>query len=194
MIALIDIDGTLADNSHRMHYIEPPCQACIQWRLDAGQKRYLNCIECDNTGISKNGKDWDAFYEPERLLADKPVPLAQQTVPRFIKAKGNFVFFHTGRPERTRKTTVDWLRHHIWPDVLGEKLDAIAFIHGSPQLIMRKDGDHRHARVYKEELPKALAELHKDQLLFFDDDLRNRELYARYGLFFKAPECWECMP
>lgn len=49
-IALLDLDGTLADTKHRAHYVE-------------GEQR-----------------DWDSFFRPDLVLRDPPLPHSQQGV------------------------------------------------------------------------------------------------------------------
>lgn len=163
MIILCDLDGTVADNSHRQGFIQ------------------------------STKKDWDSFYRPELILQDKPIEKAKAWVPNLISRVGpeNFIFL-TGRPERTRQATEQWLSQNIGIAVrrLGYATLAPYSNKHLPQLVMRKDGDHRAAHVYKEELCEFLR-TNSTTLLFLDDDERNTMMYSRYGIFLKAPECWE---
>lgn len=152
MIALIDIDGTLADNSQRIGFIQ------------------------------STQKDWDAFYREELVLADRPIVTAQQALPKIMKK--HITYFLTGRPERLFEVTRLWLRTNFridWSQAYWARL------------LMRGNEDHRPAVVYKEERIKQLWKEHLDAMLFIDDDDRNTEMYWRYGIFLKAPECWGCI-
>lgn len=153
MILLVDIDGTIADNSHREGFLQ-------------GSK-----------------KDWDSFYNPELMAKDEPIAVAMEVVPRLITREGIHFLFLTGRPERTREVTVAWLAKHI-----GCVATPPSSVDG-PHLLMRPDGDHRRADVYKEEWVTFLKKWNKP-LVFIDDDERNTEMYRKHGIYLKAPECW----
>lgn len=108
-LAVVDIDGVVADVRHRLHLIE------------------------------QRPKDWDAFF---RLAAqDPPLPEGLARV-RELGADHDVVWL-TGRPERTRTLTEQWLRAQDLPD---------------RPLHMRPDSDRRSARFYKQrELPRLAA-------------------------------------
>lgn len=82
MDAIIDVDGTLADASHRLHYI-----------------------------LEQNPKDWDAFLSDGQVDQDTPIEEVWRVVAAFWKA-GNRCIFITGRPERSRIMTRAWLVRH----------------------------------------------------------------------------------
>ena len=100
---IVDIDGTLADGSHRQHLVQ-------------GKR-----------------KDYDAFYDLCHLDAPHThigvtVNLLQPTYAAVLV---------TGRIERVREKTVDWLARHF-----------ISYT----ALFMRPDGDTRQDDVLKEEI------------------------------------------
>ena len=160
MIFLVDIDGTLADNNHREGFIQG------------------------------DQKDWDAFYRPDLIMKDKPIVQAQFALPKLFNHSDD-LFFHTGRPERTREVTAVWLKQHFKVEFQLSNRTGVIGVRTAIRLVMRQDGDHRPAKTYKEELPKQLKEfLPMEDIVFIDDDLRNAELYAKYGLFLRAPDCW----
>lgn len=151
MIIVCDIDGTLSDHSHRLHYV-----------------------------TEKKPKDWNRYFS--QMILDKPIPEAINALPLIYKRQD--VEFHlvTGRPERYRKMTEEWLQTHF------------PFLVGVP-LHMRSDNDRRAARVYKEEVVSSLTDPYfagdRAGIIFIDDDLRNAEMYSNWGLFLWAPKCWE---
>lgn len=99
-VAIIDIDGTISDPSHRLHYI-------------------LN-----------EPKNYDEFY----AKAKDDLPL--HSIINFVKdiSKQYHIVFLTGRPERIRQDTENWLN--------AQGFDKY-------KLIMRKNHDYRQDYKYK---------------------------------------------
>lgn len=110
---IVDIDGTLAKIDHRLSY------------------------------IGGDWKDWDAFFD--LCSEDEPIQDVIDVVRCLAMSEAEWMFpkiiYLTGRPERIRSKTVDWLRKHHLPE--GE-------------LIMRKDGDHRPDTTAKRELMDSI--------------------------------------
>lgn len=150
MIVFCDIDGTVADNTHRTHLIEGP----------------------------KETRDWDAFYSPALVMQDTPITAAVLPLKELTQRLGIRFFFLTGRPERIRGTTQDWLLKYF--DLREE-------------ILMRGDRDWRTSSVYKEDSIRSVAAPAKgfpEEYLFLDDDERNFKMYSKWGISLKAPECW----
>lgn len=120
-LAVIDIDGVLADVRHRLHHIGGP------------------------------RRDWAGFFADmagDELLADGASAVIQ------AHAAGLGIVYLTGRPERYRDQTLQWLSRADLP---------------TGRLIMRPDHDRRPARAFKvEQLRLISATAHVDFLL--DDD------------------------
>ena len=100
LLAVVDIDGVLADVRHRLRHLE-------------GRR-----------------KDWDAFFA---AAVDDPPHLEGVNLVRRL-AVDHDVLFLTGRPERLRAGTADWLERHGL---------------GGHDLAMRSDGDRRPAAQVK---------------------------------------------
>lgn len=101
--------------------------------------------------ISSRPRDWDAFF---RAAADDPplpagVSLALETA---LRCDLGYV---TGRPERCRRDTEEWL--------LAQGLPA-------GELWMRDDADRRPARVTKPRLLQRLARLRTVEMVVDDDE------------------------
>lgn len=79
----VDIDGTVADNSHREGFLQ-------------GTK-----------------KDWEAFYNPALILQDKVVPGVDKPLTKLMENPDMKVTFLTGRPERTRDVTHEWFARNL---------------------------------------------------------------------------------
>lgn len=120
-LAIFDIDSTLADVQHRVHWLEGA------WR------------------------DYGAFFSD---AVDDP-PLQQGLALVHEAAKECEVAYVTGRPEWCRFDTVTWLVEHGLP--LGP-------------LAMRRNGDHRPARIAKVSLLAELAEGRVIAIIVDDDD------------------------
>lgn len=163
MILIVDIDGTIADNSHREGFLQ-------------GSK-----------------KDWDSFYKPELMEKDEPIAAAMEVVPRLITMlQGNF-FFLTGRPERTRNVTIAWLEKHIGctpktSGAAGPEESHRPYLCMRPDGDHRKASVFKEELASF--LYGTAVGFPRKPLTFIDDDERNTAMYRKYGIFLKAPECW----
>ncbi len=120
-------------------------------------------------------KNWDAYYGAMHL--DPPIEAAQKALFKLF-ARHLTILLLTGRPEEYREVTHQWLDRHL------------PFIMHRP--FMRPTGSREPSWAFKERIVGPLA-AKGEGIVFIDDDLRNQEMYARYGIFLKAPECWEVL-
>lgn len=119
-LAVIDLDGVLADVRHRLRHIQ-------------GGK-----------------KNWSAFFaEVDR---DDVLPEGRAVVERL--ADEHEILYLTGRPERTREATEDWLNRHGLP---------------RGRVIMRRDDDRRPARMVKPALLRSLSRGRQVAVVVDDD-------------------------
>lgn len=143
----------------------------------------------DHTGryhhVSGPKKDWASYYGA--MGDDPPVAGAQKALNSMVRRRGTRLTLLTGRPETYRDVTVAWLRKHY---DLPPVAPGIAYQDHVTSLIMRRDGDHRRAVVFKEEAVKLIYATSTRHLLFIDDDVRNGDMYAQYGTYLVAPVCW----
>lgn len=119
---VFDIDGVLADCSHRLKYIQG------------------------------EDKDYDKFYSKEELWKDKPIKAGMNILdalhrfevmrdnPRLTEFYGEVIFI-TGRNESCRDTTYNWLYNNI--------LERGTVYH---KLYMRPKNDYRPAHEVKKDL------------------------------------------
>jgi phosphoglycolate phosphatase-like HAD superfamily hydrolase len=121
-IAVVDIDGVVADVRHRLHHIE-------------GRRKH-----------------WGAFFAGAG--EDPPHPEGLAVVATL--AADHEVVFLTGRPERLRAVTEEWLDAH-----------GI----GGRRLVMRDARDHRPAPVFKLDEIARLAGS-RSVAIVVDDDAR----------------------
>lgn len=121
MLAVVDIDGVLADVRHRLHHVQT------------------------------RPKDWDAFF-----AAAPHDPLLQQGHETVSRLAGVYdVVYLSGRPERCREDTQNWLDHHNLPE---------------GPLLLRPHGDRRPARMVKVEALDRLTSEHRPVAVLVDDD------------------------
>jgi hypothetical protein len=106
-------------------------------------------------------KDWGAFFgaAPDDGLHPQGYALATEA------AKDCEVAYLTGRPDWCRRDTSRWLRRNGLPE---------------GTLVMRRNGDHRPARMAK---PQLLRELAKGRTVavVVDDDLEVCDAYEEAG-------------
>ncbi|MFF6785293.1 HAD family acid phosphatase [Streptomyces sp. NPDC012510] len=97
-------------------------------------------------------RDWDAFF----AAAPQDPPLHEGVALARESAEECEVVYLTGRPERCRPDTVEWLAAHGLPE---------------GRIWMRRDNDRRPARRTKLEILRRLARTREIRVLVDDDEL-----------------------
>ena len=142
-IIVCDLDGTLANCEHRVHHVQ----------------------KVDGIGLKKK-PDWEAFYAG---VKDDTVNGAVYSVLDRFNAYGTprmGLIFCSGRPERCRADTTEWLLQHHFYDY---------------ELLMRKDGDFRADHIVKQEILDN--HINKEKVLFVMDDRQQVvDMWRRNGL------------
>lgn len=82
-VIICDIDGTIADVRHRLHYIQNP------------------------DGTKKKKPDWDAFHA---ACVDDPAFIDVMDVVHTLYRNDKELYFLSGRNDVVREQTLDWLR------------------------------------------------------------------------------------
>lgn len=100
--------------------------------------------------LDSRPKDWAAFFAG--IVADPVLPEGL-AVARKLAAEHELVYL-SGRPERTRAATEDWLRRHDIPP---------------GRVLLRRDHDQRPARVVKLGILRRLA-AERPVVVLVDDD------------------------
>ncbi|MGI5347083.1 LNS2 domain-containing protein [Streptomyces sp. CA-250714] len=111
--------------------------------------------------LQQRPRDWDSFFD---AAVDDP-PLVKGVALAMESAQQCELAYVTGRPERCRADTVEWLKSHGLP--VG-------------RLLMRPEGDRRPARVTKLELLQQLAR-ERPVALVVDDDEQVNAAYEHAG-------------
>lgn len=149
---IFDIDGTVADNRHRLHHI---------------------------TGPGK--KNWDAFFDPEAMAQDKPFEPIWELMASLVLT-GNRLTFITSRVERLRVPTYDWLTDINCPIrsvVAAHWRDKPI---SGPVIYMRKNGDRRPSHEVKRDLLSAARADGLAPVMAFDDRKSDLEMFRSEGL------------
>ncbi|MGW6563985.1 phosphatase domain-containing protein [Streptomyces sp. NPDC054975] len=102
--------------------------------------------------LERRPRDWAAFF----AAAPHDPPLAEGVALCQEAAEECEVVYLTGRPERCRRDTVEWLATHGLPE---------------GALHMRRDRDFRPARVTKLEILRRLGRDREIRMLVDDDEL-----------------------
>ncbi|MFC4466512.1 hypothetical protein ACFPH6_18600 [Streptomyces xiangluensis] len=102
--------------------------------------------------LERRPRDWDAFF----AAAPHDPPLAEGVALALEHAEECEVVYLTGRPERCREDTVEWLAAHGLPE---------------GRIWMRRDNDRRPARRTKLEILRGLARNREVRVLVDDDEL-----------------------
>ncbi|GAB2980471.1 hypothetical protein GCM10023080_052890 [Streptomyces pseudoechinosporeus] len=127
----------------------------------SGQAQPLAVFDLDNTlsdtahrqrFLERRPRDWDAFF----AAAPHDPPLAEGVALVLAHAEECEVVYLTGRPERCRVDTADWLATQGLPE---------------GRIWMRRDNDRRPARRTKLEILRGLARNREVRVLVDDDEL-----------------------
>lgn len=129
--------------------------------MTADSKRPLAVFDLDNTladtahrqrFLEEKPRDWDGFF----AAAPQDPPLAEGIALALESAEECEVVYLTGRPERCRRDTLDWLAAQGLPE---------------GRVFMRRNGDRRPARHTKLEILQRLARDREIRVLVDDDEL-----------------------
>lgn len=100
---ICDLDGTLCDHSHRLHFVKPCIGKDCKERFAIGSFSTKECTLEDGT---KWKPDWDSFY----AAMDQDTPnKAIENIINQSSYHGYDIVFLTGRPEKYSQITQDWL-------------------------------------------------------------------------------------
>ncbi len=165
-VILCDLDGTLADVNHRLHFINNP----------------------DGTKKTRKESDWDSFHT--ECINDAPNRDVIEIMESLIRGAwmgcnicGSYerkVYFLSGRNDVVRAETVDWLQRHVHEDWDYDEL-----------LVMRKNGDFRPDTEVKLEMVQELGLTPDDVLCILDDRQCVVDMWRANGFRCLQVEAWE---
>lgn len=142
MLIVMDIDGTLANIEHRLDYVRSK---------------------------PKNWKAFDAGIPNDEV--NEPVAEVLYSLRSAGSGNQNKIIFASGRNERSRSATVDWLKKYsLWED--------------DSKLYMRKADDFRNDSIVKREiLDEIIADYGKKPDMVFEDRPRVVNMWRDAGIF-----------
>jgi hypothetical protein len=213
-IILCDIDGTVADISHRLHFIDD--------EIRIGDIVYLKNwpFSKNNPGLVRviiKADDGKLFYEVafkapihmitnqlgEALLLKDYLRKQKSNWKAFFEACPNDaplvknvqlvnvlslsypVVFMSGRPEDYRSTTIQWLRKNCLGGMYRKPEDTNNEA-SITELYMRPSGDTREDYIVKEELYHKYIEPYFDSVVVLDDRTQVVNMWRKLGL-----NCWQ---
>ncbi|WP_225095009.1 hypothetical protein [Streptomyces sp. CoH27] len=132
-------------------------------------KRPLAVFDFDNTladtahrqhFLEERPRDWDGFF----AAAPQDPPITDGIALAVESARACEVVYLTGRPERCRRDTLDWLAAHGLPE-------GRVFMRGNAGRAGGGRGDRRPARFTKLEILRRLAQGREIRFVVDDDEL-----------------------
>lgn len=143
-IAVVDIDGTVADCTHRLHV------------LGGSEAKPRSGV--DDHSKKPTDDQWKLFY---RLLHyDTPMKDHIQFIKRYVKENDMKVVFVTGRNSKTMEDTRDFVRKYMKFAVNEDRLCNLA---------MRSESDRRPAWEVKKDLLQILLGRFAVEAVFEDN-------------------------
>ena len=168
-IIVCDIDGTIADLTHRLHYIKNP------------------------DGTKRSKPDWESFHNI--CAYDKPKKRVIHVlhdlydVGRGVGWHGSrrTIYFMSGRNERVRQVTIDWLKKHVVsPSMMRHD--------GDPHLFMRSEGDRRDDVTVKREMFKKIGLIPDNVVAVLDDRQGVVDMWREEGFLCLQVDAWKEAP
>jgi predicted kinase len=148
-IVIVDVDGTLANGDHRVHYVTPRGQVCPEVAKNNGVTCAYGCKVCGGHGQIVKKKDWRSYF------AACPLDTPHQPIIDLVNVLSDAytILIVSGRDmSQAGIATEDWLDGH-----------GVCYDH----LFMRPGGDGRVDVDVKKEI---LEYLPKDQVTYVIDD------------------------
>jgi len=169
---IFDLDGTLADCSHRRHFVDPSKNPhCFrQFHFAEGD---LHHKFYDRRTKELFKPDWKAFYEA--CDKDEPIWTTIKLLQLFQKNPNTEdIYIWSGRCESVIKKTIHWIEDFI---------DPTLYWNWDKRLKMRPIGDYTPDDQLKEKwLDEAIAEDKKVEMVF-DDRPKVIRMWQRRGIF-----------
>tara|TARA_R110002020_G_scaffold272041_2_gene487170 strand:+ start:1585 stop:2238 length:654 start_codon:yes stop_codon:yes gene_type:complete len=160
-IIICDIDGTIANVQHRLHYIKNP---------DGSKKSFKDT-------------DWDSFHKA--CVDDTPYDDVIEVLRSLVVGHDNReVYFFSGRNSSVRKETWRWLEAHVKETVMPSDFSP-------QQLQMRSENDRRPDTVVKLEIMQGLGFTPDDVLCILDDRQSVVDMWRENGFRVMQVDAWK---
>lgn len=177
-VAIIDIDTTIANNDHRAVLLSKHCSDC---KMPVPLGHRAHCANCGGKHHHIPQGAWDQFLQPELMILDDPQPHSLDVI-NYMREHGFAVVYMTGRNEKHRTVTHEWLvKHHYWKP--GDKLSMRPKTDAGTPASQIKE---KMFLDYRTGNPDA-------SYFFFEDDKYVLGTWQKYGMVFACPQAWEFM-
>jgi len=201
---IVDIDGTIADIKHRLHYIDPTINVgdtvrpvgipnakdysgrvvdtrngyTVNWQIPKGgiglKSNYCQGIAHEQV---KKVRSWNKFFEA--AVDDAPIQITIDVVQQL--ASRCLIFFCSGRPEKYRQITLNWMVANGLQDINWAYCKAL-----NPTLLMRPDNDRREDYIVKKEILDNKILPYYNPILALDDRDQVVKMWRDNGI-----TCWQ---
>ena len=168
-IIVCDIDGTIADLTHRLHYIKNP------------------------DGTKRDKPDWESFHNlcgydtPKKRVIHVLHDLYDVGRGEGWYGSRRTIYFMSGRNERVRQVTIDWLKKHVVsPSMMRQD--------GDPHLFMRSEGDRRDDVTVKREMFKKIGLTPDNVVAVLDDRQGVVDMWREEGFLCLQVDAWKEAP
>ena len=209
-IIICDIDGTIANVQHRLHFIKNP---------DGSKKSYKD-------------SDWDAFHgtclddEPYRDVIEILHNLYDAGRRRGIEGSDREIYFFSGRNDSVRNETIEWLWLHVISQSMCHAVEITAeeaaawdattvsyslreerggkilrsdeggndegkYFQLQPNLLMRSEGDRRPDTTVKYEMMYEYKFTPEDVLCILDDRQAVVDMWRQNGFRVMQVDAWK---
>lgn len=161
-VVLVDIDGTLADGTHRQRFVNTTCAKCDGKGYHGDPEfDFETCVYC--LGSGKQKKDWKMYHS--RAGLDVPVKAVIEWT-RSLYDQGYYVCIVSGRGLEGANTTTKWLADN---DVVYHRI------------FMRNAGDSREDSIIKKEILDKITP-HANVAFAIDDRPRVIRMWRENGI------------
>lgn len=169
---IVDIDGTICNSNLRVK------ELCKKYNIDG------------NFDINKtwSKEQMDEFLDENNILKDELIDGAEKLFD-YADSIGAKVVFLTGRTERSRKATTNWLFSKY-----GERINLCQVLMRPVELEgqISADGKESVFLNWKDSFHRCLGDV-ADKFIFLEDDKETIKRYRKYGLVLKSPEIWKVL-
>lgn len=170
-IYVFDLDGTIADLNHRLHFVTPPIDARVGAPKEVWEQH-------------RDWKpNWNAFFDA--CADDTPIEWVADLMRmlwRYERLTGqrSALLVLSGRSDRVRRVTEDWMQQRKIPYDF---------------LLMRKEGDHRPDEIVKLEILREFLDskpdCHPRVEFIVDDRQKVVDMWRRNGFNVLQCNAWE---
>jgi len=128
----------------------------------------LSDVEHRRHFVENGNNQWESFFRA--IPEDEPIGPIVELARLLIRSNEKAVLLVTGRPERTRNDSVEWLLKH------GLEIDF------QSRLFMHKDGDGREDHLVKREMLDDIRKAGFEPVLVFDDRQSVVDMWRSQGI------------